>query len=400
MKPNERVVRVSPDNDGHYMHGFYNIQPWDRNGRRMLIHSLPFIDRMPTGAEPATIGLLDQNSRVYLPFAQTFAWNFQTGCMAHWALRSDGDEYVVYNDKRDGRFVSVCLLPGSGRERVFDCPIFTTNHDGKAAFGYDFARLHPLRPGYAYAGVSYPLAERPAPDDEGVMRIDLETGTTRLILSYARLAEAFPHVLRKDAPVFVSRLLTNQDDTRVVLSFRFKVGVDGRYRTCLVTFNPDGTDLRCLAGFDDNPAHFDWCGCRDIVVWMNPPAPEPAGFYLVDDVSGTRLPLAHGVLTTDGHCCFGTDRHRMLLDTFPDREGLQSLMIYDRLSGEIDLIGRFLMPAEYGWKNQGGDLRCDLHPCWSRTGDRVCFDSLHEGKRAVYIARAEMQDANGYRWRE
>ncbi len=37
-------------------------------------------------------------------------------------------------------------------------------------------------------------------------------------------------------------------------------------------------------------------------------------------------------------------------------------------------------------RNQNGDLRCDLHPCWSRRGNRICFDSMHEGRRAVYVA--------------
>jgi hypothetical protein len=35
------------------------------------------------------------------------------------------------------------------------------------------------------------------------------------------------------------------------------------------------------------------------------------------------------------------------------------------------LLGTFPM-KEY----LSGDLRCDLHPRWNRTGDAICFDAL------------------------
>ncbi|SVE55722.1 uncharacterized protein METZ01_LOCUS508576, partial [marine metagenome] len=31
------------------------------------------------------------------------------------------------------------------------------------------------------------------------------------------------------------------------------------------------------------------------------------------------------------------------------------------------------------------EVRCDLHPRWSPTGSMICFDSAHEGKRAVCV---------------
>lgn len=389
IKP-EHADRISPDDSGQYMHGFYNIQPWDRMGRRLLIHRLPFIDRMPTGMEPAELGLLDTDSRTFTPFAQTRAWNFQLGCLAHWMDDAAGLERVLYNDKRNGRFVSVLRDTQSEEAQVYDCPIFTVSHDGRHALGYDFARLQPLRPGYAYAGVPYPIAERPAPDDEGVTRIDLQTGETRMILSYARLANAFPHeAMQGNAPVFVSRLLYRPDDRRIVLSFRFRSALDNKYHTCLVTASPDGDELFNLASFDFQPAHFDWCGPNHLAVWLNPPDGAGSGFYLVEDRSGIREPLVHGILTRDGHCCFGVDTRRMLLDSFPDADGLQSLLIYDRATRVLTGLGRYRMPSEYSWSNHGGDLRCDLHPCWSRNGRQVCFDSMHENRRAVYVAQVE-----------
>ncbi len=281
--------------------------------------------------------------------------------------------------------MSVLLDPLEDGERVLDCPIYTVSPDGRLACGYDFARVQPLRPGYAYPGVPYALQDHDAPDDEGIIRINLQTGDIRLILSYAALATACPHEHMRGAPVFVSRLLPNRDGSRLVVSFRFRDSADGRYQTCLVTMDPDGGNLYALVGFEDRPAHFDWCGSNRLAVWLQPAAGEGNGFYLVEDRTRQREPLGHGVLQRDGHCSFGPDTSRMLLDTFPDSNGMQDLLVFDCETGIVAERGRFYMPPEYGWRNQGGDLRCDLHPCWDREGRRVCFDSMHEGRRAVYV---------------
>lgn len=389
MKTKEPIRCACPDDGKDYMHGFYSVQPWDRAGRRMLAHRLPFVDRMPTGAEPAELGLQDPDRREFTPLALTRAWNFQLGCLAHWVDGADGTERILFNDRRGDRFVSVMRDPAGGAERVFDSPVFTVSHDGRYALGYDFARLQPLRPGYAYAGVPYPLQERTAPADEGVMHLNLDTGETRMILSYAGLAAAFPHTGMGASPVFVSRLLCSPDDCRIVLSFRFRSAGDGAYHTCLATVDRDGSNLHEVAGYADRPAHFDWCGSDRLAVWLQPPAATVGGFHLIADRTGGREPLGHGLLTRDGHCSFGVDTHRMLLDSFPDDDGMQNLLVFDREKRAVKRLGRFRMPSEFGWSNHGGDLRCDLHPCWDRGGTRVCFDSFHEGRRAVYVADVE-----------
>jgi Tol biopolymer transport system component len=43
-------------------------------------------------------------------------------------------------------------------------------------------------------------------------------------------------------------------------------------------------------------------------------------------------------------------------------------------------IGRFYAPKELD-----GEIRCDLHPRWTRDGKTVSIDSVHEGSRQVYV---------------
>lgn len=43
-------------------------------------------------------------------------------------------------------------------------------------------------------------------------------------------------------------------------------------------------------------------------------------------------------------------------------------------------LGRYHSPLPFR-----GEIRCDLHPRWSRDERQVCFDSIHEGSRQVYV---------------
>ncbi|TSA45654.1 hypothetical protein D4R51_01410 [bacterium] len=48
----------------------------------------------------------------------------------------------------------------------------------------------------------------------------------------------------------------------------------------------------------------------------------------------------------------------------------------------------YSLPDEkYGVKNDWdlSGLRADLHPRWNRDGTEICFDSVHDGSRQVYV---------------
>lgn len=86
------------------------------------------------------------------------------------------------------------------------------------------------------------------------------------------------------------------------------------------------------------------------------------------------------VFSSDGHCSFSPDRRWMLTDTYPDGESKRTLMLYEMATGRRVDINKFYSPPELK-----GELRCDLHPRWSRDGSKVSIDSAHTGERQIYV---------------
>ena len=111
----------------HLFASYYGINSWDSTQRYATVLETDIQNRLPTENEPATLGLVDMQTMEFIPLTQTRAWNFQQGCMAHW-LGTAPDRLIIFNDLRDGKFVSVIMdvlakkeiktIPSSGQRCV------------------------------------------------------------------------------------------------------------------------------------------------------------------------------------------------------------------------------------------------------------------------------------------
>lgn len=178
---------------GSYFFGYYEKSPWSPSGKRLLACRASFEDRSPSSEDILELGVIDLfEGTTFRPFTTTRAWNWQQGCILQWL----DEEHVVFNDRREGRFVAVVVNLLSGQERLLPRPVYTVVPGGKSAVSLNFARLHRLRPGYGYAGVIDTHAHINAPADDGVWLMDMTTGEASLIYSVAQAREA----LGDDAP--------------------------------------------------------------------------------------------------------------------------------------------------------------------------------------------------------
>ena len=101
-------VKITDTAKEHLFASYYGINSFDRTERYVTVLETDIKFKLPDENEPATLGLIDLSSNKFIPLTQTRAWNFQQGCMAHW-LATSPDSLIIYNDLREGNFISVIM---------------------------------------------------------------------------------------------------------------------------------------------------------------------------------------------------------------------------------------------------------------------------------------------------
>lgn len=369
-----RAVTSGPK---HHWFGYYDKCPWDATGRYLLAMESDFCDRQPTATDAITVGMVDlKDGDKFIPLDTTTAWGWQQGTMLQW-LGTAPDREVIYNSLVEGKPTAIIRDVTANKTRTLARPIYAVSADGKQAVTLDFARLHRLRPGYGYASYKETFADDPAPEQLGIWHMDLATGKDSQILSLKQLAANKPDARFANAHHWVNHLQFNPGGTRFVFLHRWRVG-EKPWSTRVYTAKPDGTDLR-LHLDTGMVSHFDWRDDATLLAWVKTPT---AGnkFALIDVATNALAVVGDGVLTQDGHCSYSPDRKWILNDTYPDKNRLQWLMLFDPAKNRRYDLNQFVSPKQFT-----GPVRCDLHPRWNRDGTQVCFDGSHDPQRQVYV---------------
>ena len=367
----------------HHFFGYYDIQTWDSTGKYVLALESDFDDRFPTARDTAVVGMVEWETREFHPLTQTHAWNLQQGCMLHW-LPTEPDRKIIYNDRDGDHFVAIVMDIFTGEKRVLSRPVAGLTNDGRKAFSLNYARMRQCRRVVGYAGVDDPNIDVPHPDDDGLFLLDLETGESELLVSFAQAFELNPIADLRDRSMWFNHTTVNTDDTRVSWHACYNPAAGPRQGTRTSAFfvaNLDGSELACLTPYY-HVSHHDWLDPERLLVWTDLVG-EGEHFYLFNVVTRESEVIAPEAITHDGHCCFARDGAWLLVDTYPDEQRLQTLQIWDRQRQRLAVLGRFYAPPY-----ARGDVRCDLHPRWDRHQRWIAFDSVHEGSRQVYAVDA------------
>jgi len=364
---------------GHHFFGYYDKTPWSETGGRLLAHQASFNDRPPTADDTVKIGYIDiSKPGEFNELATSKAWNWQQGSMLQWDPRSPNDR-VYYNDRRNGSYVAIRRSAEVDEETVFDRPLYTISPDGSIAFSLNFSRLQTWRPGYGYAGVPDNMANIGHPDKDGIFKIDLDTGTSKLIVPLEQLASMDTLPGMRDTTHWINHIQVSPDGGKIAF---FHIWQDSEHEWKVRFYNcrVDGSELKCILDTGD-VSHYDWQDERHILVWAKNPVGPGTHFLLCDVETESSQIFAGELLGEDGHCSYSPDRKWILNDTYPDQHNMRTLMLVHRIDAKVIELDRFYSPKDKWW----GEIRCDLHPRWNRDGTQVCVDSVHSGTRQMYL---------------
>lgn len=388
IKSEGDIIRVSPDDPSHeYFFGYYDKSPWDITDRYMLCMRAKDTWSDVNPREKADIILIDtvlpegDKNRIK-KIAETSSWNVQQSCMLQW-LGYDFSSRILFNDYRDGKYVSVIKEIDTGTERVISSPVYTVSSDGKTALTLDFSRLYNLRPGYGYYNVPEKTEGEALPDATAVWKIDLESGKIEELLTYKDFATFQPRSEMKEYSSVhkVNHLMISPNGKRCMVLYRWFVG--RRKYTRLITFDTiNGKNMYVLSD-DDMVSHCCWKDNEHILAFENKKGIGP-GYYLMEDKTQKYI-HCWPQLSNDGHPSYSPDGSLIVTDTYPDRVRISGIKLMDGKDEKktgVNIIARVFAPFKYD-----NDTRCDLHPRWNRKGNEICFDSVFEGHRGLYIVR-------------
>ena len=371
-----------------HAHSYYDIPALDPRGERVAAHRMRVQGRWMTPRDEIEVGVVEAARAGFAPVGRSRAWSWQQGPMAQWLP----DGRLVWNDREGDAFVARLHDLEAGTTRTLDRPVYAVDPTGAVALSTNMARLDGARPGYGYVGGAGARLDVGAPEDDGVWRIEVATGESRLILP---LAEAVAFLAARLGP----RQREHHLSGALVHWFNhIKISPDGRRFTCKLrwrdadlkgpwtglmgvslTCGLDGRDLRLLAR---GTSHVMWLDAERLYLWHQ----KRGAFAMIRDTApkgSERTEPYPELFAGNVHIRHAPSaRHLWIFDT-PYREEVE-VRLLDRRDGSAATLARFS-----GHDPARGPFRCDLHPVPSATAERIVVTSLHDGGRQIYAIERE-----------
>lgn len=374
-------LRKFLDQKQHVFFGYYDISPINNSNSLLLAMQVPFIHHSPKANDIAKVGyykLSDRDSK-FVSIGQTNTWCWQQGCRLQWyPLKQLGrNDLILYNRIFDGNYGSCVQNVITGRiVKQLLHPVYAMTPDGKYAFSLNFSRLGRMRPGYGYTIIPDETKGLDVPDNDGIFRIDMNTGASQLLFSIAQIKqfESLPTMAK--AEHYFNHICSNPTGTRLLFFHVWKK--QGMRFTRFLTCNIDGSDLYAF-NIEKQVSHYTWKSKDEIICVLNQAGKE-SSYIVFTDKCDKEKRMGEGVLRSDGHPSFLSDHNLLLTDTYPDKFGDRNLLLYNDKKNTLKHLGAFYSPSRYN-----GETRCDLHPRWNPSNNYIVFDSTHEGRRGIYL---------------
>ena len=446
----------------HHLFGFHDLVQTNAKGDMALSLEVDDISHPPLPGESCLFGIVPSCGGEFLPVNNTHTWNYPQGSRQQWVGNSD---LFTCNDRDDEGKLFAWINDARSCKSIdrLRFPVHCLSPDGRYGYWIDYNRVYAcLGYGYPPSGFQDKFRISDLSYDDGVWKGDVKTGEMQLLASIAEVASCGERkIVKTGYPHYLTHLMLNPKGDRIAFLHRYSLA-DGGETTRLMTIGTDGGKLRCLAkGF---LSHFTWISDDELFIWG---AHQPQLYRMRESMwlrmpgmmkgamlakrlikrlqkhrasvstvasSGVKAATksflrikdsdissieadAIGVLVEDGHPMANPVNRKFLIsDTYPNENGIRTLMAYNVETHFRNDVGRFKMIddkpqlscADLDKVQSGIDRRiiacvpcekyvftrsgfhCDLHPRWSHSGDVAYFDSIHEGSRQIYCVRMEV----------
>jgi len=360
-----------------FFFGFHDKCPWSPDNRFLLAHKYKTDLKMPNEKDAVEIGYFDDKDQTdFKSIATTITWNWQMGSMLQWVGNTNN---IIYNDYNGKNHVAKVVDLNGKVIKEYSKPIAAISSDGNFALSHSFIRLRKAAPAYGYANSNDISASENIPDTDGIYLLNLKDGKSKLLFSISDIVSYDIEKYSKDSYHYFTHCLFSPSGKRFAFYHRWLENNNQTW-TRLFTCNIDGSGLHKF-DFSGVVTHLAWQDNKHLLAYGYKKSIGDH-YYLLEDRMDNYKIIGKKIFTSDGHPQFAADQENIITDTYPDRLRRQYLIHYNLNTNTRNDMAILKSPLSYT-----GDVRCDLHPRWDRTGESVVFDSSHTGKRSLCTIR-------------
>jgi hypothetical protein len=369
-------------NGFHTFFGYHDIIPFDATDELLLANRCRASVELKTAGTPLELGYYNTSltNPKFESFATTTSWCWQQGCRLQWYPNaSKSNSMVFFNTSANGRHTS-CIFDIRSRQKVksFDRAIYALSHDGSFGVSLNFSRLQRLRPGYGYGDIIDTTIKDLSPDTDGLWIVDLNTGEDELILPLSEIAIYHAESSMNGATHYFNHILWSPNGKNFFF-LHLWVTPEGKRHSRACIWNIKNKSFSLL-GTDSIVSHHCWIDSKTLILFTKE-LDLGMRYHTYDIEKGCTGSVGVNLLCEDGHPSMSSiNSALMVTDTYPNKIGEQSLIIFNVKNEALTTVARLYSPVFFR-----GEKRCDLHPRWNTSSNKVCVDSAHAGERKVCV---------------
>lgn len=371
-KSNYRIKKISLSGKESYF-GYYDKSPINMTNEYIVFQSTNIDTKnIPDNNIPVDIVIYDVVNENYEKISTSNTYNWQQGAKLMWI-----DKYkFIYNDFDyvRNKYISKIFDIKLKKNSVIDYPIYDCYED-QFAIGLNFERLNIVRADYSYSNMGLDIDW--SNNYDGLYLIDLKRNSSKLIVTIESIVKLNFKESMKGAKHQFNHVMISPDGRRMMFMHRWFLNDGRRYDTLYVS-NVDGTDIRVVAD-NDMVSHCFWYDDKHIFAYLRD-ASIGDKYYMINIDSLKKELVGKDIIDKFGDGHPNISGNKVIFDTYPDKSRMKSLYLYNYDDKNLEKLGEFLESFSFY-----GETRCDLHPRFSYDAKKIFFDSVHTGKRQLYM---------------
>ncbi len=373
VKCNFKMLKLSDEGRESFF-GYYDKSPLNMSGEYIIFQSSSVnTQKKPNSKLAIELVLFDIKTNKYTSIDKLYAYNWQQGSKLMWLT---DDDFIYNNFCHDTKsYISKIYNVKSEKFKTINYPVYDCYQDA-FAIGLNFERLNIGRADYSYSNKGGEI-DWENNESDGLFYINLKQNTSKLIVELSVVIKLNYKDSMSGAKHKFNHVMISPNGKKIMFMHRWFTPSNRRYDS-LWACDIDGENLNIVSD-DDMVSHCYWYDNNNVFSYLRDYKLGDK-YYLINTSSKNKEIIGKGIIDSFGDGHPSVFNKKVLFDTYPDKSRMKKIYIFDMLTDELIELGEFYESFHYY-----NETRCDMHPRFSFDGTKVFFDSVHEGKRHLYM---------------